>query len=93
MQPQTTSPDRGGLAIGSLILGVASLCAWFFPICGFPVSIVGIILGALSLGSSRRGIAIAGLILAIVGLLLSLANAAFGAIVGLSGDFSNLLNP
>jgi hypothetical protein len=93
MQPQTTSPDRGGLAIGSLILGVASLCAWFFPICGFPVSIVGIILGALSLGSSRRGIAIAGLILAIVGLLLSLAYAAFGAIVGLSGDFSNLLNP
>jgi hypothetical protein len=90
MQPQTTAPDRSGLAIGSLILGIASLCAWFFPLCGFPVSVIGIILGALSLGSSRKGMAIAGLILAGLGLLLSLANAAFGAYLGLSGNLLNM---
>lgn len=90
MQPQTTAPDRSGLAIGSLILGIASLCAWFFPLCGFPVSVIGIILGALSLGSSRKGMAIAGLILAGLGLLLSLANAAFGAYLGLSGNLFNM---
>jgi len=92
MRPQSTSPNRSGLAIGSLILGIASLCAWFFPLCGFPVSVVGIILGALSLGSSRKGMAIAGLILAGLGLLLTLGNAAFGAYLGMTGDLFNFQN-
>ena len=92
MQPQPTTPDRSGLAIGSLVLGILSLCAWFIPLCGLPVSVVGIILGALSLGSSRRGMAIAGLILAGLGLLLSLGNAAFGAYLGMTGDLFNFQN-
>jgi hypothetical protein len=53
MQPQPTAPDRGGLAIASLVLGIGSLCAWIIPLCGIPVSVIGLILGALSLGSSR----------------------------------------
>ena len=53
---------------------------------------VGIILGALSLGSSRKGMAIAGLILAGLGLLLTLGNAAFGAYLGMTGDLFNLQN-
>ena len=92
MQPQTTTPDRSGLAIGSLVLGIVSLCAWFVPICGLPVSLSGIILGALSLGSSRRGMAIAGLILAALGLLLSIGNAAIGAYLGMTGNFFDFQN-
>jgi hypothetical protein len=37
--------------------------------------------------------AIAGLILAGLGLLLTLGNAAFGAYMGMTGNFSELLNP
>lgn len=92
MQPQSTAPDRSALAIGSLVIGIAGLCAWFVPICGAPLSIIGIILGALSLGSSRRGMAIAGLVLAGLSLLLSLCNAAFGAYLGMSGDLFNFGN-
>lgn len=92
MQPQSTAPDRSALAIGSLVIGIVGLCAWFIPICGAPLSIIGIILGALSLGSSRRGMAIAGLVLAGLSLLLSLCNAAFGAYLGMSGDLFNFGN-
>jgi len=88
--PPASSPDRSGLAIASLVLGIVSLCSWLFPICGIPFSGVAIILGALSMGSSRRGMAIAGLILGIVTLLLSLGNAAFGAYLGMTGNIIDL---
>jgi hypothetical protein len=93
MQSATTPSDRSSLAIVSLVLGVISLCAWFLPICGIPISAIGAILGGLSMGSSRRGMAIAGLVLCVVGLLLGLCNAAFGAYFGLQGGFQNLINP
>ncbi len=93
MQAAPPSPDRSALAIVSLVLGVLSLCAWFLPICGIPVSAIGAILGGLSLGSTRKGMAIAGLILCGLGLLLAVCNAAFGAYFGLRGGFENLINP
>ena len=57
--------------------------------CALPICII---LGALSLGSSRKGMAIAGLILAGLGLLLTLGNAAFGAYLGMTGDLFNFQN-
>jgi hypothetical protein len=87
--PTPAKPDRGGLAIASLVLGIISLCAWLLPICGIPFSGVAIVLGALSMGSSRRAMAIAGLIMGVLALLLSLGNAAFGAYLGLTGNTFN----
>jgi hypothetical protein len=88
MPPPTSAPppaDRAWAAITSLVLGVINLCAWFFPICGGPVAIAGIVFGILGLSSSRRGLAIAGLVLGVIGLCLSIGNAIFGAYLGLSG--------
>jgi hypothetical protein len=90
--PPSTSPDRSALAIGSLILGIVGLCAWLLPLCGLPVSLAAVILGALSLKSSRRGMAIAGLILGVLALLLAIGNAAFGAYLGATGELFNLQN-
>jgi len=99
--PSAARPDRSGLAIASLILGIVSICleipllcgiplSGFLLLCTIPFSGVAIILGALSMRSSRRGMAIAGLILGILTLLLSLGNAAFGAYLGLTGNMFNM---
>ncbi|HSR47545.1 MAG TPA: DUF4190 domain-containing protein [Anaerolineales bacterium] len=89
MEVQPAAPDRSGLAIASLVVGVVSLCAWLLPICGVPFSVVAVILGALGLNSSRRGMAIAGIVLGAIGIILSLANAALGAYLGAT-DLLNL---
>ena len=76
------------LAIASLVLGVFSLCASFFALCGTPVSIVGIVLGALALKKSpaQRGLAIGGIVLNGVGLLLAVL---FTVLIGAMGFISS----
>ena len=79
------------MAIISLVLGILGFCGWIVPLCGLPISIVGLILGILSTRSSRRGMAIAGIVLAALTLVAEVVNAAFGAYLGLSGElFSGL---
>ena len=70
--PASTPTPKGGkgLAIASLVLGILSLCASVAWWCGGPLSIVGLVLGALGVKSSGRGMAIAGIILSAVGLIL-----------------------
>jgi hypothetical protein len=89
MEVQPAAPERSGFAIASLVLGVVSLCAWLLPICGVPISLVAVVLGALSLNSPRRGMAIAGIVLGAIAILLSLVNAALGAYFGVT-DALNL---
>src|SRR5690554_2477100 len=63
-------PDRKGMAVASLVLGIISVvlfCAWYLSL---PCAVVGLILGILSLKSSDRGMAIAGLVLSIIGLAI-----------------------
>jgi hypothetical protein len=84
MPPAT---DRYVLAIISLVLGILNLCAWFIPLCGGSLAIVGLILGVLGLNSSRKGMAIAGIVLSGIALLLSIGNATFGAYLGLTGGY------
>ena len=54
-------------AIAGLVLGITSLLAWLLPLLGYPVSIVGIIMGALGKKSEKKNIAIVGLVLSIIG--------------------------
>jgi len=71
------------MAIASLVLGVINLCAWFLPICGIPLAIVGIVLGFLGMKDpSQKTLAIIGMALCGFGLLLACGNAAYGAYIG-----------
>ncbi len=84
--PGTNNKDI--MAIAALVLGVINLCAWFIPLCGLPLSIVGLVLGFLGMNApTRRTLAIIGLVLCGLGLLASIGNAALGAYLGLTGGF------
>jgi hypothetical protein len=83
-----TPGDRRGLAIASLVLGILSLCGSGFWVCGGLLSVVGIVLGALGLNSKGKNMAIAGIILAGVGLLLTVVF----RIVFHAGLFTNMWN-
>jgi hypothetical protein len=77
-----TTPDNRVLAIIGLVTGVLSLVAWLLPICGAPLAIAALVLGFLGRRSSRRGLAIAGMVIGAIGLVLALGNAALGVYLG-----------
>jgi hypothetical protein len=78
--------DKKGFAIASLVLGLCSLLAFLLPFLGFPVSIVGLIMGVVGYKSSKKGFAIAGLILSMIGLVATIINSAIGAYQGATGQ-------
>jgi hypothetical protein len=87
--PGSALPAPGsGKAIASLCLGLFALVAWFLPIIGFPVTITGLVMGFKSLNGPRRGMATAGIVLCIIGLVATTANAAIGAYLGATGHLS-----
>ena len=76
----------GGKAVASLVLGIISLLSWCLPFIGLPVAIVGLVLGIKDRQSPNRGMAIAGIVMSVIGLVLSLINAAIGAYLGVTGQ-------
>lgn len=62
-----------------LVLGILSLILWLLPILGAPISIVGLILGI----RSKYNV---GIVLNVIGLCLTIANAAIGAYMGATGQ-------
>jgi hypothetical protein len=72
--PNTAQKPSTGMAIASMILGIASVvtsCLWFLSI---PAGIVGLVLGIICLKNKQdgKGMAIAGLILSGVGIVAAL---------------------
>ncbi|KXK12857.1 MAG: hypothetical protein UZ14_CFX002002095 [Chloroflexi bacterium OLB14] len=85
--PAPASGNERTMAIASLVLGVINLCAWFFPICGIPLAIAGIVLGYLGMKDvPSKNLAIGGIVLCALGLLLACINSAVGAYLGFSGQ-------
>jgi hypothetical protein len=87
--PVSTPPAAGGtdnnriMAIASLVLGIINLCAWFLPICGAPLAIVGLVLGYFGMRSpEQKTLAIAGMVLSGIGLLLACVNGVAGVLLG-----------
>lgn len=71
-----TIPKPNPNAWTSFILGIISSLGWIIPVAGVPITIVGIVLGAVSMRYKRnRGIGIAGFVVNIVFLCCSIAKA------------------
>lgn len=85
--PASGSGNERMMAIASLVLGVINLCAWFLPICGIPLSLVGLVLGFLGMkDQSQKTLAIIGMVLCGLGLLAGCINAALGAYMSMTGN-------
>lgn len=86
--PITPQNDRRGLAIASMVLGIISIvlfCMWYLSL---PCAILALIFGALSVKSSLKGMAIAGIVCSIIAIGLALILlATAGAIVSSLGEF------
>lgn len=94
-QQSSERPPANGLAIASLVLGILSIPASCCYGAGIIFAIIGLILGCVSKkpDSSFNGMAIAGIVCSIIGLLVGIG---FWVIVGFSftafGDFSDIIN-
>ena len=74
-----TSPDKGmGFAIAGLVLGIIAIISSWYPVCGLPIPIVGIVMSALGRRSvSYRTMATVGLVLSIIAIAISILTTAF----------------
>jgi hypothetical protein len=82
----TAQNGKSGFAIASMIIGILGLVTWLLPICGFPSSIVGLVLGLMSINSTKRGMAIAGIVMCAISLVASIVNAIIGMYMGVTGQ-------
>jgi hypothetical protein len=81
---ERNNPTKKDRSTTGLVLGLVSIIAWFIPLFGFPVTICGIIFSAKSLDTPGRGKAIAGLVLSIIFLCLTIINSIVGAVIGIT---------
>lgn len=72
------APDASAKSTPSLVLGIIGFIAWLIPLIGFPVTIVGLILGI------RRKYTL-GIVFNIIGLSMTLINSVIGAVLGAQG--------
>ncbi len=82
MPPPYQKPKNKWMSIASLIFGLLGLIAWFLPLVGFPITLSGIVLGAIGIKEGGKGFAIAGIILSVITFLITLVNSALGAYMG-----------
>ncbi|MBA4186770.1 MAG: hypothetical protein C0467_02005 [Planctomycetaceae bacterium] len=83
---QDDTEEHAGKAPASLVLGGLGLVGWCLPIIGFPMTLTGLILGIKSMHTRNHSQAVIGITLNVIGLILSVANAAIGAYLGATGQ-------
>ena len=76
--PSNSNDDGRAMAVSSLVLGILGLICSCVPIGGLPLSVVGIVLGAISKKKGQDGMATAGIILCIIGIVLAIIAMIFG---------------
>jgi hypothetical protein len=65
------SDSRNGFAITGLVLGILSILSSWYPFCGLPLPILGIVMSALGRRSfSYRTMATVGLVLSIIAIVI-----------------------
>lgn len=72
---------NNGKTTTGFILGIISLIAWLIPLFGYPVTIIGIIMSAIGIKNEKKSQATIGLVLSIIGLVLTLANSIAGVLM------------
>lgn len=72
------APEKQGLSIASMVLGICGFLAWCLPLVGFPVSITGLVLGIIGMKKGGKGMAITGIITSAITLVLTLINSILG---------------
>ena len=81
--------SRGGFAIAGLVLGILSILSSWFPICGLPLPIIGIVMAALGRRSfSHRTLATVGMVLSIIALVIGVVITAATFIAASHGSSS-----
>ena len=70
----TMPMKQNNMAISGLVFGIFAILGFWAPVAGLTAGIIGIVCSAIGLAKkdSRKGMAIAGLILSIVAIILSL---------------------
>jgi hypothetical protein len=84
--PSTPTPsgtwNPTGAAAGGMAFGIIGLVGWCIPVLGAMAGVAGIALATVGMKSSRRTMALVGLMLSIASLILSLINGVVGAYIG-----------
>ena len=76
-----TTDKKATKAMVGFILGLVGIIAWILPLIGYPVTIVGIVFSSMGMNSVNKNKALAGLILSIVFLVVTLINSFLGALM------------
>ena len=84
--------DNRGMATASLVLGIVSIALCCMPFLTLPCAVAGIITGALGARSSGQGMAAAGIILSIIGLVLGIGYLILSMVVFRSVDLYEILH-
>jgi hypothetical protein len=84
-QSSQTSAERG-TGDWALVLGLFAMLAWIIPLCGFPVTIVGLILGIKAWETRSRLTGVIGASLCGVALLVTAINSMLGVFCAAFGD-------
>ena len=66
------------MGIASILLGILGIFTWPLPYLGFPINVVGLVLGITGYRRSKGGMAVAGTILCTLGLVLTMVNLSMG---------------
>ena len=75
-----------GKSIASFVLGIVGIFAWLLPCVGYPVTIVGLILGIVARKKEKNGFNLTGIILSAITLALTLGNSILGVILTLNSS-------
>lgn len=81
---QQPEDEEKGMSIASMVLGIIGFVAWCLPIAGYPVTIVGLVLGIKGMKKGGKRMAIAGIIMCSITLALTLINSVLGAIISVA---------
>lgn len=75
----STRKPGAGYGVSALVLGIVGMVAWYIPIFGVPINVLGLLLGHKGIKHVGQWMALTGIVLCVMGFGLSLSNVLYGA--------------